>query len=457
MVGKVMNGRGGKRSDVEWGEGLRGMMVSRFGGRGDGKGGGVFWFRHATEGQNERLELTPGKSPDNVETNFPAWFNHKIREKKVNDGCSEELFSLACGPISTCTYPACIVNGVKFVVHERDILHTTQCSGVSTLGLDGMCNYGQLEEILELTYIGNQVDASPVNDDNANANEAILAAYYIDHTVGVTVVFHQSGPNGPYRASAKVPTCVSRPGMRPKEGRSSGDGVYVYNGWGQGSDEEQGIHLAARRSVGDRTKMSGINCDWRSIRIGWREVFECCQSRAMNTILNPIKGRNHSRKAGKIIKSERSLRGPNETWRRTATRGGDWGLDMKSHADQLERRHSRTRQIKIFDEVVSKVPTTDCRERQEVTGWWSNFQQARSSCISRCYKSGGEATDIEDKEIKRAELLRKQKRGGAKTTGLQFGCIERTDAAYQNSDTMYGALGRGGGIMRRWRRAVESD
>ncbi|GJW90430.1 hypothetical protein Tco_0167983 [Tanacetum coccineum] len=93
------------------------------------------------------------KSPDNVETNFPAWFNHKIREKKVNDGCSEELFSLACGPISTCTYPACIVNGVKFVVHERDILHTTQCSGVSTLGLDGEMYYGQLEEILELTYI----------------------------------------------------------------------------------------------------------------------------------------------------------------------------------------------------------------------------------------------------------------------------------------------------------------
>ncbi|GJZ59346.1 gag-pol polyprotein [Tanacetum coccineum] len=60
-----------------------------------------------------------------------------IREKKVRDGCSEELFSLACGPTSACTYPACIVNGVKFVVHERDILHTTQCSGVSTPGLDG--------------------------------------------------------------------------------------------------------------------------------------------------------------------------------------------------------------------------------------------------------------------------------------------------------------------------------
>ncbi|GKD73551.1 hypothetical protein Tco_1331833 [Tanacetum coccineum] len=66
-------------------------------------------------------------SPDNVETNFPAWFNHKIRE----------TFSLACGPTSACTYLACIVNGVKFVVHESDILHTTQCNGVSTPGLDG--------------------------------------------------------------------------------------------------------------------------------------------------------------------------------------------------------------------------------------------------------------------------------------------------------------------------------
>ncbi|GJY67788.1 Myc-type, basic helix-loop-helix domain-containing protein [Tanacetum coccineum] len=74
----------------------------------------------------------------------------------VRDCCSEELFSLACGPTSACTYPVCIVNGVKFVVHERDILHTTQCSGVSTLGLDGEMYYGQLEEILELTYIGHR-------------------------------------------------------------------------------------------------------------------------------------------------------------------------------------------------------------------------------------------------------------------------------------------------------------
>ncbi|GJV25350.1 Myc-type, basic helix-loop-helix domain-containing protein [Tanacetum coccineum] len=37
---------------------------------------------------------------------------------------------------------------------ERNILHTTQSSEVSTPGLDGEMYYGQLEEILELTYIG---------------------------------------------------------------------------------------------------------------------------------------------------------------------------------------------------------------------------------------------------------------------------------------------------------------
>lgn len=71
--------------------------------------------------------------------------------------CSPELLSLACGPSSSAsTYPACIVNGVKFLVHERDKLHTTQSSGVSTPGPDGAMYYGQLEEILELTYMGNR-------------------------------------------------------------------------------------------------------------------------------------------------------------------------------------------------------------------------------------------------------------------------------------------------------------
>ncbi|GJS56338.1 hypothetical protein Tco_0629700 [Tanacetum coccineum] len=94
------------------------------------------------------------ESFDNVCGNelFPSYTLKKKSDRRRS--CSEELFSLACGPTSACTYPACIVNGVKFVVHERDILHTTQNSGVSTPRLDGEMYYGQLEEILELTYIG---------------------------------------------------------------------------------------------------------------------------------------------------------------------------------------------------------------------------------------------------------------------------------------------------------------
>ncbi|GJT29683.1 hypothetical protein Tco_0909958 [Tanacetum coccineum] len=82
------------------------------------------------------------ESPDNVETSFPAWFNYKVN-------------TLDILPWSYCSSKS-VFNGVKFVVHERDILHTTQCSGVSTPGLDGEMYYGQLEEILELTYIGHR-------------------------------------------------------------------------------------------------------------------------------------------------------------------------------------------------------------------------------------------------------------------------------------------------------------
>ncbi|GJT88887.1 hypothetical protein Tco_1070604 [Tanacetum coccineum] len=98
------------------------------------------------------------ESPDNVETSFPAWFNYKIREKNV-----------------------------KFVVHERDILHITQCSGVSTPGLDGDMYYGQLEEILELTYTGHRKVIHHILTDREfqKNNQYILA------TQATQVFYHQ--------------------------------------------------------------------------------------------------------------------------------------------------------------------------------------------------------------------------------------------------------------------------
>ncbi|PWA52525.1 hypothetical protein CTI12_AA447190 [Artemisia annua] len=47
---------------------------------------------------------------------------------------------------------------VDLYLVQHDILHTPQSSGVSTPGPDGDIYYGQLEEILELTYMGNCKD-----------------------------------------------------------------------------------------------------------------------------------------------------------------------------------------------------------------------------------------------------------------------------------------------------------
>ena len=80
----------------------------------------------------------------------------QIKRMYVDDKsrCSAELLALANGPLDVYSYTACIVNGVRFVVHSRDLNRTTQNSGVSTTDADGRPYYGVLEEILELCYLG---------------------------------------------------------------------------------------------------------------------------------------------------------------------------------------------------------------------------------------------------------------------------------------------------------------
>ena len=67
---------------------------------------------------------------------------------------TDEPLSLAYGSeLNAHSYDACIVNGVRCVVHSRDIQRTTQNSGVVVPGIDGFTFYGQLQEILELRYL----------------------------------------------------------------------------------------------------------------------------------------------------------------------------------------------------------------------------------------------------------------------------------------------------------------
>nr|GEZ11580.1 hypothetical protein [Tanacetum cinerariifolium] len=121
---------------------------------------------------------------NNLEAEFPRWFDLQICQKSMENDpwCSpeSELFSLACGPESNAnSYAACVVNSVKFLVHDRDIHRTTHNSGVATPGPNGEMFYGQLEEILELTYISNRKGINHIltDKDSYRDEQYILATH----------------------------------------------------------------------------------------------------------------------------------------------------------------------------------------------------------------------------------------------------------------------------------------
>ncbi|XP_060959377.1 uncharacterized protein LOC133030600 [Cannabis sativa] len=110
----------------------------------------------------EHLEIIAQRDP-NANHNllhkkeFSSWFHKKIFDlyKLGSLEHSDELLALAAGyDLVVYSYPACIVNGVRFVVHSRDKDRNTQNSGVSVAGTEGFDYFGQLEEILHLSFSG---------------------------------------------------------------------------------------------------------------------------------------------------------------------------------------------------------------------------------------------------------------------------------------------------------------
>nr|GEY67687.1 hypothetical protein [Tanacetum cinerariifolium] len=94
---------------------------------------------------------------------FPNWFGSQICQRHVDNdpgaSATNELFALACGPTSIpFSVNSCVVNGVRFVVHNCDECRTTQNSDIcSPGGKDGEIYYGQLQEILEFLYLSFKV------------------------------------------------------------------------------------------------------------------------------------------------------------------------------------------------------------------------------------------------------------------------------------------------------------
>ena len=51
------------------------------------------------------------------------------------------------------SYSACIANDIQFLIYNQDSRCMTQNSGVSILGTEGNTFHGQLEDVLEVTYL----------------------------------------------------------------------------------------------------------------------------------------------------------------------------------------------------------------------------------------------------------------------------------------------------------------
>ncbi|KAL5580230.1 hypothetical protein UlMin_012672 [Ulmus minor] len=105
----------------------------------------------------EELQLRGCLNPDEAHRNeFTDWFFEKIyaMNRVHAPEVTHELLSLASkSNIFVSSYPACIVNGVRFVTHARDVRLKTQNSGVSVPGTENEIFYGQLQQILEFSYL----------------------------------------------------------------------------------------------------------------------------------------------------------------------------------------------------------------------------------------------------------------------------------------------------------------
>ncbi|GKC43932.1 hypothetical protein Tco_1061654 [Tanacetum coccineum] len=125
----------------------------------------VIWYvlHNSPEIDTYRSQFKSKFPNKDMKEEFPNWFGSQIRQRHVDNdpgvSATSELFALACGPTPTpISVNSCVVNGVRFVVHNRDERRTTQNSGIcSPGGNDGEMYYGQLQEILEFSYLSFKV------------------------------------------------------------------------------------------------------------------------------------------------------------------------------------------------------------------------------------------------------------------------------------------------------------
>ncbi|GKA73671.1 hypothetical protein Tco_0779973 [Tanacetum coccineum] len=126
----------------------------------------VIWYvlHNSPEIDTYRAKFKSEFPNQDIKEEFPGWFGSQIHQRYIDKdpgvSASGELFALACGPTSSpISVKSCVINGVRFVVRSRDERRTTQNIGICSPGeKDGEMYYGQLQEILEFSYMSFKID-----------------------------------------------------------------------------------------------------------------------------------------------------------------------------------------------------------------------------------------------------------------------------------------------------------
>ncbi|GKB53183.1 hypothetical protein Tco_0903936, partial [Tanacetum coccineum] len=128
-------------------------------------GSNIIFWKISSVVHTPRNPNTPGFPNQDMKEEFPGWFGSQIPQRYIDKDP---------------------VNGVRFVVHSRDERRTTQNSAICSPGeKDGEMYYGQLEEILEFSYMSFKFVLFRARGESFKDDQYILAtqvkqAFYLE-------------------------------------------------------------------------------------------------------------------------------------------------------------------------------------------------------------------------------------------------------------------------------------
>ncbi|GJT32928.1 putative ribonuclease H-like domain-containing protein [Tanacetum coccineum] len=400
------------------------------------------------------------KSPDNVETNFPAWFNHKMAcvfprshggdaggspprrpNRPVPAQCESSNLRIETGNAS-----------LRRAFRQNDQRPLTIGFDYGDLGT--FHPTGDYSSMLN-SLMGETVKYLPLACEWEEIPEAYKAHIFptLESYFDLASWYNNQDKvvmgNNVYTVGDRVKLGLQlklRILWRKNKQRIKADHFTRY-----GSVEEARNHLPPNKVWGDRTKDEWNNLvDWWSHPDRVARSLQNAANRAKNTILTHQGKKSFAQGRNEYKVQKGHYEDLIETWRKTHSRPetGEFKtqknlkryLDMKSMQDQVRAGviPYKTDQD-ILDEVV---PSTN---RQNMSGKGRKLPGGGSTSRRRGPQAFPDPVSREEldrilrQKDQEAELLRKQT---AEAQQRAYLAALKADAVYQNSETMYGAIGK---------------